>query len=522
MSRKISGSFILQPAPSKYIDLAPGQCLSTHAKGPPSSEETNLDTALPYYTRADDDATHASAYRATQRRQRDETVALRRAETVARMEEVLAWTLYRKMEGGNKMQQNVHNRKEIEKWFRTTTRDHPDGHDRVKAEDLVDTLISLGMAQTKEQVQHVFAKLKSRADSNGMLDQTAFCDALEKDFKIKPKTNFGLEDGEEGANTETEILQIPTRLALHRRHVIMSALRSHSVLDEDIGQEDTNSKTSNVNELKEAISSKRSNNARQRRTARALQQAPSWLLQYNLHEANTVGISDIGSDSSVSGSETGNTPGQLYLQNKDGSNAENNEASKEIMASKYRQKSLASLSAQGHYLLEQARRAQTRELMMAPRSKDYDIMGMRWKQIHKDLNPKALPVHRATLDKGWTPFPKKSGPRPGPPLKLPKHDGHCIRKDFPKAPEELQRYQKMTMRRIRLAREKQERADSKKRILQSKKTNPPRLQVCVHTFNTAVPKLHPIVMNECINKDAKIFERRLLLNDARSWQSIFA
>ena len=55
MSRKISGSFILQPAPSKYIDLAPGQCLSTHAKGPPSSEETNLDTALPYYTRADDD-----------------------------------------------------------------------------------------------------------------------------------------------------------------------------------------------------------------------------------------------------------------------------------------------------------------------------------------------------------------------------------------------------------------------------------------------------------------------------------
>ena len=122
------------------------------------------------------------------------------------------------------------------------TRDHPDGNDRVKASDLVDTLISLGLAQSKNQVQRVFVKLKARADSDGLLDQNAFCDALEKDFKIQPKTNFGLEDGEEGNNKGVDLLQIPTRLALHRRHVIMSALRSHSVLDEDIGHNESSAK----------------------------------------------------------------------------------------------------------------------------------------------------------------------------------------------------------------------------------------------------------------------------------------
>ena len=529
MSRKISGSYILQPAPTKYIDVtnsnaisvpSPSRTLDSHG-APQSPDPTRADTHFSYLTHADDEATHASAYRAARRREIDEKAALGRSEKVARMEEAMAWTLYRKMDGGMKMQHRVHNRKEIEKWFQATTRDHPDGNDRVKPADLVDTLISLGFAQSKKQVQKVFVKLKSRADPDGLLDGNAFCDALEKDFKIQPKTNFGLEDGEEGNNKGADLLQIPTRLALHRRHVIMSALRSHSILDEDIGDNDVASDSkAAAKDYTDVVPAKNSAEARRRRTARALQQAPSWLLQQDLHEANLAGLldgSDDGDSSAAAEENSGHSHRMWYDEIEEEEEEEDEEEKLRALLAEKRAKSMAFLANQGQGLLQRDKEKQSQLLRMAPQSKDYDVMGRRWKDIQKSLKPPIAPPQGAVLDKGWTPYPKRTGPRPGPALKFPKYGGAAIRKDFPKKPEELQLYQKKAMRRMRLARQKQDAIDLKKMAQERRKAKEPRFQISVHQFNKAIPTIRGFDLDSKMKEDARALTRQLLANDARDW-----
>jgi hypothetical protein len=516
---------VLQPAPTKVLDVNTGNAVSMPTLPSPSRtldsnggalspEETKAETHFSYLTHADDDFTHASAYRAVRRRERDERAALARADKTARMEEVLTWTLYRKMDGGLQMQHRVHNRKEIGKWFMAATRDHPDGNDRVKASDLVDTLISLGLAQSKKQVQRVFVKLKARADSDGLLDQNAFCDALEKDFKIQPKTNFGLEDGEEGNNKGVDLLQIPTRLALHRRHVIMSALRSHSVLDEDIGHNESSAKLT-AKGYTDVVAAKNPLDTRRRRTARALQQAPSWLLQQDLHDAGFTGEST--GDSSVADESGAPSSGMWY--DDDPNDAEEELERARALSREERMANVAFLASQGQKALQRERDANSRDHRMAAQSKDYDVMGRRWKDIRKGLKPPITAPKGAVLEPGWTPYPKRTGPRPGPPLKFPAYRGACIRKDFPKKPEELERYQKKTMRRVRMEREKQNVVEARELTMQQKKAQEPKFQISVHQYDELVPSITAFDLDAKMKRNAKTLQNKLLSNDTREWSS---
>ena len=96
------------------------------------------------------------------------------------------------------------------------------------------------------QVERMIRTLKRGAFSDGTLDADRFQRLLGKELKLEPSRQIYLvthhgdakptgkaAEGKAAGQPERPDLQIPTRLALHRRHVILAALRSHSVVEDE-------------------------------------------------------------------------------------------------------------------------------------------------------------------------------------------------------------------------------------------------------------------------------------------------
>lgn len=201
------------------------------------------------------------------------------------------WAIKRKLGGGKKLEKRLNTEEDLAQWFQVIMRsEHPRGEsNRVDAEKLIDPLIAMGVANTKRQVERMIRTLKVHAFPDGTLDADRFQAVLGKELKLEPRrqiylvTHHGDSKAKRHGDTSTTKdgteaavdLSIPTRLALHRRHVILAALRSHSVVEAD--EKPGAAGGGGGGGEPSAGWSKEKEYMEFRKTANAMKRAPQWL-----------------------------------------------------------------------------------------------------------------------------------------------------------------------------------------------------------------------------------------------------
>lgn len=246
----------------------------------------------------------------------------------------------------------MQNEQDLRRWFDVLKRaQNPAGGGRVKAEGLVDPLISIGIANSKKQAERLIRALQLNAFPDGTLDADAFCAIVGTALESQRNLQDILAPTEDAAQ-----LTVPTQITLHRRQVVLGALEAYATPKPPAG----GSKTVEAAPISKSMK-------RFQRTAEAMQRAPQWIQAMN--ESTFDPDDDEGSRASVDSDHNTRVARMVQFRSTGGK------------YSRIDPEAIPIRQVGARKLAQTRRKQEAAQAEVDPKWKDYEIMQKRWKPI---------------------------------------------------------------------------------------------------------------------------------------------